>query len=252
MKILLTNDDGVEAPGLQALSESLDHVLGLRDLRSRCEVRVVAPNRCRSECGHSLEAKRPLLVEQVRDGWHCVDGTPVDCVRVALQAMNYPADLVISGINAGANLGVNLLVSGTFAAAREASLQGVPAMAVSHYRRPGVPKEWAHTPQWLEQTIGDFLDTAILFERNHSLGLAPLWNVNLPATEMPGDQVPPRVHCAVDRKPLDRQGRIGEDGSVQFELDFHARPRESGRDVDHCFSGSITVSHVDPHFGLGD
>ncbi|OYP34748.1 5'/3'-nucleotidase SurE [Rhodopirellula sp. MGV] len=251
MKILLTNDDGVDAPGLKALSECLQHTLRSRGSLEQCDVLVVAPNRCRSECGHSLESIRPLQVTEVSPRWHAVAGTPVDCVRVALQAMSFAPDVVFSGVNAGANLGINLLVSGTFAAAREAALQGVPAMAISHYRRPDVAKLWDHTPLWLEQTIGEFLDVAQGYDQRVPSLSAPLWNVNLPAIEPQSGWVPPRVECAVDRKPLDRAGVVGEDGTVHFELDFHARPRENGRDVDHCFSGAITLSKVDPHFGLG-
>ncbi|MCC9602618.1 5'/3'-nucleotidase SurE [Stieleria sp. JC731] len=251
MKILLTNDDGVHAPGLKALSESLHHVLSRRQLTDAADVLVVAPDRCRSECGHSLESLRPLRIEEVQAGWHAVAGTPVDCVRVALQAMDFTPDVVFSGVNAGANLGINLLVSGTFAAAREASLQGVPAMAISHYRRPDVPKLWDHAPRWLEETISEYLDVARAHSQDRS-DPAPLWNVNLPAVHPEPNVTPPRVYCGVDRKPIERTGVFNGDGSVQFQLDFHARPREDGRDVDRCFSGSITVSKVDPHFGLGD
>ena len=248
MKILLTNDDGVEAPGLAALASSVSHALEVHHPDRVCEILVVAPDRCRSECGHSIEPKRPLQINNVRPGWHAIDGTPVDCVRVAVQAMDFAPDVVFSGVNAGANLGVNLMVSGTFAAAREASLLGIPAMAISHYRRPDVPKTWDHTSHWLEDTLGEFLDRAIAHRRDQSSG--PLWNINLPATDPDPTKVPPRVYCDVDRKPLDRVGKVLDDGTIHFELDFHARPREKARDVEHCFSGSMTISKVDPHFGM--
>ncbi len=265
LNILLTNDDGIDAPGLLALRQSVE--LTMRRFRPDQPFRTVAvaPDRCRSECGHSIETSRPLTLKTVADDWHCVDGTPVDCIRVAIYALNFQPHVVFSGINAGANLGVNLMVSGTFAAAREASVLGLPAMAASHYRRPDVPKTWDHTPEWLAETMAEFLDRAVGGDanvRNGPLNSStqngstqdgstqcnpPLWNVNLPAVPPQDNSIPPRVRCDVDRRPLDRVGLLADDGQVRFELDYHARPREPGTDVDVCFSGQITISELNPH-----
>ncbi|MCA9135635.1 MAG: hypothetical protein KDB00_02720 [Planctomycetales bacterium] len=247
LNILLTNDDGIDAPGLAAMAESVSYAIGLRypDLPYRFV--AVAPDRCRSECGHSIESSRPLTLRTVREHWHSVNGTPVDCIRVAHYAMDFRPDVVFSGINAGANLGVNLMVSGTFAAAREASLLGIPAMAASHYRRPDIAKTWHHTPQWLAGTIGDFIAEVIDKRSTGTECAAPLWNVNLPAIVPDPLNVPAVVCCEVDRCPIDRVGAIGQDGDVRFELDFHARRREQGRDVQHCFDGRITVSKLGVH-----
>lgn len=244
LKILLTNDDGADAPGLQAMWDSVQNAL--RGLSISAEILVVAPDRCRSECGHSIETSRPLTISEVKENWHALDGTPVDCVRVAVHAMQFKPNLVLSGINAGANLGVNLMVSGTFAAAREANVFGLPSMAISHYRHPDVPKNWAHTPEWLEKTLSEFIGVS---QQPQTVNQAPLWNVNLPAVHPESGVIPERVICDIDRRPLERFGSINEKNEVHFELDFHNRPRESGRDVAHCFNGYITVSKLDSHQG---
>lgn len=240
LKILLTNDDGIDAPGLQSLYAAVRSCFG-----QAVDVTVVAPDRGRSECGHSVTSGRPLGFQHVRQGWIAVDGTPVDCVRAALTSLAPDAAMVISGVNSGANLGVDLLVSGTFAAAREAALHGVAAMAVSHYRRPELPVTWDHVPGWLEPTMQEF--TRALANWNGAVhGL--LWNVNLPAID-PTAPRPPQVHCAVDRLPLLRTAHsVGT--QLHLQSDFHGRPREQGSDVHHCFAGQITISELTPHLGL--
>ena len=236
MRILLTNDDGIDAPGLRALWESIRHAFGAENI----DVTVVAPDRQRSECGHSVTNHRPLKIDQTETDWYAVDGTPVDCIRVALGAIITSPTMVLSGINCGANLGVDLLSSGTFAAAREAAVHRIPAMAVSHYRRSDVVRSWDHTPRWLASTLVEF-QTKI---SNRSSGEL-LWNVNLPAID-PASDPPPRQRCLVDPCPLERQAIRGDD-SVRFASDFHARPREQGSDIDRCFSGALTISELNPH-----
>ncbi|WP_146514145.1 5'/3'-nucleotidase SurE [Rubripirellula amarantea] len=268
VKFLLTNDDGIEAPGLASLYESLR-----RHLTSDDSVIVVAPDQCRSECGHSVTTGRSLtltprpdvatLVEEQRSQqgfpnkatnghstipsqWYSIDGTPVDCIRVALATMASDVDAVFSGINAGANLGACLLVSGTFAAAREAAFQGLPAMAVSQLRHPDVPQNWDHAPEWLQSIIATFkrnLDDTTSQKR--------LWNVNLPALAE-STPIPPTIQCDVDQNPIPRRVELGalhsEKSSagnpVRFELDFHGRPHAKDTDIHHCFRGAITVSHL--------
>ncbi|NNE00674.1 MAG: 5'/3'-nucleotidase SurE [Pirellulaceae bacterium] len=236
MRILITNDDGIDAPGLQALWKTVHHALADRSP----QVVVVAPDRCRSECGHSVTAARPLRLREVSPGWYSLDGTPVDCVRVALTTVMPGPTLTLSGINAGANLGVNLMVSGTFAAAREAAVHQIPAMAVSHYRRPDVPRTWDHTPQWVEATLREFVAKIDADPTSH-----PLWNVNLPAID-PTGKTPSVRWCDVDRCPITRTATQDAE-HVSFDLDFHGRPRKEGTDVDCCFSGYLTISEVSPH-----
>ena len=244
MRVLLTNDDGIEADGLLALHKSVQHCFD-----NEVEIMVVAPDRGRSECGHSVTTGRALKIEDVRPGWLAVDGTPVDCVRAAFGTLQQGFDLVISGVNAGANLGVDLLVSGTFAAAREAAMHGVPAMAISHYRHPDIPKTWEHVPQWVADTMRDFRKKAA--ERK-ACGQADtqtmLWNVNLPAIR-PDADTPPVVRCGVDTSPMIRQPVL-EGNFLRFTADFHARPRNPKMDVDLCFNGHMTISEFSQPFLL--
>ncbi|CZG59421.1 TPA: 5'/3'-nucleotidase SurE [Legionella pneumophila] len=123
MKILVSNDDGVLAPGIKILANELS-ALG--------EVKVVAPDRNRSGASNSLTLTQPLRVKQLDNGYYSVDGTPTDCVHLALTGFLEPmADIVVSGINEGANLGDDVLYSGTVAAAMEGRYLGLPAIAIS-------------------------------------------------------------------------------------------------------------------------
>ncbi|WP_006787474.1 5'/3'-nucleotidase SurE [Thiorhodospira sibirica] len=123
MRILLSNDDGVHAPGLQCLAKTLATV---------AEIAVVAPDRDRSGASNSLTLSRPLRAITLENGDIRVDGTPTDCVHLAITGLlDKEPDMVISGINAGANLGDDVLYSGTVAAAMEGRFLGLPAIAVS-------------------------------------------------------------------------------------------------------------------------
>jgi len=131
MRILLSNDDGYFAPGLAALHEALSP-LG--------EITVVAPERDRSGASNSLTLDRPLSLYRAGNGFYYVNGTPTDCVHMAVTGLlDIEPDIVVSGINAGSNMGDDTLYSGTVAAATEGYLLGVPAIAVSL-----VGKEYAH------------------------------------------------------------------------------------------------------------
>lgn len=124
MHILIANDDGLHAPGIRLLSERL--------VEHSDRVTVVAPDRDRSGASNSLTLDRPIRVEKERDGVFKVYGTPTDCVHVAITGLlGDEPDMVVSGINAGANLGDDVLYSGTVAAAMEGRFLGLPAMAVS-------------------------------------------------------------------------------------------------------------------------
>ena len=123
MHIMVTNDDGIHAPGILALAAAL-HEIG--------DVTVVAPDRERSAAGHSLTLHSPLRVVKLNDGFFSVDGTPTDCVNMGIHnLLPFRPDLVISGINHGSNLGDDITYSGTVAAAIEATLMGIPAIAIS-------------------------------------------------------------------------------------------------------------------------
>src|SRR5246127_3895668 len=134
MRILLTNDDGIYAPGLRALR---------KELQKLGEVLVVAPATEQSAVGHSITLLTPLVVQEVRDeqkqlmGW-AVEGRPADCVKLALvELLKEPPDLVVSGLNAGSNAGINVLYSGTVAAAIEGAFFRRTSIAVSlEYTKP--------------------------------------------------------------------------------------------------------------------
>jgi len=123
MRILLSNDDGYQAPGLAYLAQAVATV---------ATIDVVAPDRDRSGASNSLTLGYPLRVRETENGFYCVDGTPTDCVHLAITGLlDQEPDLVISGINRGANLGDDVIYSGTVAAAMEGRFLGLPAMAVS-------------------------------------------------------------------------------------------------------------------------
>ena len=130
-RILVTNDDGVHSDGIHALATALHH-LG--------EVTIVAPNIEASAIGHAMTLRRPLRMERLRERVYEVDGTPTDCVNIAVTQVYAPSstpDLVVSGINKGYNLGDDVTYSGTVAGALEGSLLGIPSIAVSLARTRG-------------------------------------------------------------------------------------------------------------------
>src|SRR3954447_23311982 len=139
--ILLTNDDGITAPGLVAM---------YRQLVDMGEIHVVAPETVQSAMGHGITLSQPLLTSRVEVEnafvGTAVAGSPADCVKLAIsQLLPRQPDLVISGINSGANVGINVIYSGTVAAAIEAAFLGLPAIAVSLYLKRDVPPDYART-----------------------------------------------------------------------------------------------------------
>ena len=223
--LLLTNDDGVDAPGLTALVEATRGLAGCR---------VLAPVGPQSGCGHVVTNHRPIAVVERPDGRVSVDGTPADCVRVALHRHGGELAWVLSGINAGGNLGADLHHSGTVAAVREAALHGVPGIAFSHYLARGRTADWTRAAGWASAVIRD------LMARPPGPGM--FWNVNLPHLE-PGGPDPEVVFCPVDPSPLPLAYREGSEGLV-YCGDYQARPRQAGGDVAVCFGGRIAVSRV--------
>lgn len=135
-RILISNDDGIESHGIKALEKIA------RDLTD--DVWVVAPEQEQSGASHSLTTRRPLRMREVARQRYMVDGTPTDCVLIAVKRLlrDRPPDLVLSGINAGSNIGEDLTYSGTVAAAMEATLLGIPAMALSQEYRDGQGLPW--------------------------------------------------------------------------------------------------------------
>lgn len=171
MTLVLTNDDGIDAPGIQALREALaDHPTW-----------VVAPDRHLSGCSHQMNRGGPIALDQREERTFAIGGTPADCTRVALSYLCPEATWVLSGINAGGNLGADLYVSGTVAAVREAALLRVPGIAISHYIHQRQPIDWALATQMAAQVIQTLMA--------QSLPAGCFWNVNLPHLR-PGDPPP--------------------------------------------------------------
>ena len=226
MHLLLTNDDGIDAAGLAALRAAAE-TLG--------KPLTVAPAQCHSGGGHQVTTHGPLRVSRRDEVSFVIDGTPADCVRVALDRLARQTEWVLAGINHGGNLGADLYMSGTAAAVREGVLHGIPGIAVSHYHRKGIdPLNWPRSTQWLIPIIRE------LTLRPWTPGT--FWNVNLPhlanRRRRSGE-----VYCPIDPSPLpvsyETQGDL-----LTYNGNYHQRTRQPGSDVDHCFSGRIAVSLV--------
>jgi len=227
MRLLLTNDDGILAPGLAALYHAL------ADLGS---VDVVAPEGCQSACGHGVTVRAPLTVKRVHldggfHGWS-VDGRPADCVKLALlELLEQRPDFVLSGINAGANTGINVLYSGTVAGAMEAACVGVPAMAVSLQRSTELD---FHKAARIARAL--FMHLA---ESPPPPGTC--LNVNIPALDAgwpQGVRVCPQGVVLMD-EVYTRQA--GPDGQLVYTLDGRM-PAEHGSD--HCDQAGIAERYV--------
>jgi 5'-nucleotidase len=225
LTLVLTNDDGVDAPGMSALVAATS-ALGA--------CRVIAPSGPYSGCSHAVTTDGPLKVDERPDGRVAVEGSPADCVRLALHHLEPSLSWVVSGINAGGNLGTDVFHSGTVAAAREAVIHGRPGLAVSHYIARGRSIDWGCAARWASRVIADL--TARPWEPG------TLWNVNLPHPE-PGAPEPEVVFCPLDLSPLPLDYRAEDGGRVvRYAGVYQSRTRVPGADVDQCFRGRIVVT----------
>lgn len=227
LPIVLTNDDGFEAEGLQSLAAALEQELGVAPY-------IVAPNRCYSGAGQQVTMTAPLRVEQRGPRAWAVDGAPADCARLAITQLVPGCRLVLSGINHGGNMGHDIYVSGTVGAAREAALLGVHAVALSHYFRPGLPVNWLQAAAWAMAALKtlSWPDT----------GRATLWNINLPHVDASVVEAPAIQRCTPCSQALPIAYTYRE-GAYYYEGGrYHTREREPGSDVDICFGGAIAVS----------
>ena len=222
MKIVVTNDDGIDAPGLAALQKVAGRF---------AEVYVVAPAEEHSAGGHRVTVKGQIRVEPLSRTRFRVHGTPADCVRLALTELVPDAAWVIAGINEGGNLGADVYMSGTVAAAREAALLGTGAVALSHYVRRAMPLDWAMAESRTEMVLGRLLAMA------QSAGV--YWNVNLPHVV---GSVAWR-ECPLDPSPMNVGYRRDGDAYV-YSGSYQDRPRLAGSDVEACFGGAITVTRL--------
>lgn len=219
MKILISNDDGYQAPGIVALYEALKDI---------AEVDVIAPEQNNSAKSNALTLHSPLYVTRASNGFRYVNGTPADCVHIALTGLlGYRPDLVVSGINNGANMGDDTIYSGTVGAAMEGYLFGIPAIAFSQ-----VDKNWGH----LESAARKARELVLQMSQQHLVGSSPwLLNVNIP--NLAYDDISHVKLCRLGRRHAaeavitqvsprgDTMYWIGAAGPVKDEAegtDFHA------------------------------
>ena len=228
MRILITNDDGIFSEGLKLLAEALGTL---------AEVIVVAPDREQSASSHSLTVNRPLRMQRVRKHWYAVDGTPTDCVNLAVQGLlkEAPPDLVVSGVNFGLNLGGDVTYSGTVSAAFEASMHRLPGIAFSQEVGEGFSFDAA--AELARRMI------AVLIENELPSDL--LLNVNLPSGRERGvrwTRLGKRTYRQTVVEKLDPRGRkyYWIAGTPDWE-------EESGTDYHALISGyvSVTPLHLD-------
>lgn len=242
MKILISNDDGILAPGLIALYDAVADM---------GEVSVVAPDSPQSASGHSITLTHPLTVQQIRvEGQRSfvgasVDGRPADCVRLALKALlPQPPDLVLSGINAGANAGINVFYSGTVAAAVEAAMCGIPAVAFSAGMAGG-PVDFARIAKLCRWVLDKLL-------AGRGLRKGDLINVNIPSNK-PGWPLGVRVSRQSTSGLDDSYVKcFEENGKISYKLsdDYDFAHKHNQTDVHGLGEGYITITPL--RFDLTD
>jgi len=226
MKIVVTNDDGIDAPGIIALQKAIDS----RGM-------VIAPKLHHSGCGHQVTTHQPIHSEGRSPLEYAISGTPTDCVRLALAHFCPEATVVISGINAGGNLGVDVYISGTVAAAREAAIHGLKGIAISQYIKKGLAIDWGLSAKLAMVVLEDLL--------HRPTEPSTFWNVNLP--HLTADDPPPSlIFCPPSTHPLPL--KYLQDGEYfSYAGEYGKRERDPGTDVDVCFSDNIAVTQLHLH-----
>lgn len=228
MRILLTNDDGIDAAGLDTLHLVL-HAFGT--------VTVVAPAVGMSGCSHRA-TEGTFRVSRIEERRFAVEGTPVDCVRVALQLFPDEFDIVFAGINNGSNLGADVYHSGTIAAVREGSLRGLPGIAFSHYRnRHLTENDWRRAGEWAAAAIPTLLGVP-----RPEPGF---WNVNFPCPPEDSSAIPELATCPLEMAPLPASYLV-EGDQFHYQGRYAHRGRSKGSDVDACFSGKTSITYIIP------
>lgn len=228
--ILISNDDGYDAPGIRALVDSLLPI---------AHVVVAAPQTQESGVGHAITYREPIMVRDIADPrgvrWYAIGAHPATCVRLALTTLlASPPDLVVSGINSGDNIGVSAWVSGTVAAAREGPLHGVPGIAVS--TNPAGPGDYAYTAGVVRTLIQHLRDKRLL-------GPSMLLNVNVPsggAAAVRGVRVA-RMSLAMGTERYER--RVSPRGAVYYWDDWRAPQNDvtAGTDLDWFTRGYVAI-----------
>ena len=228
MGLVLTNDDGFGAPGIQALLKAV------KDSAISSQVIIAAPQGQFSGFGHQITTSRPLTLERRSENAYAIAGTPADCVRLSTSHIFPEVTWVLSGINAGGNMGVDSYISGTVAAVREAAIHGIKGIAISQYKNTSLEFDWNQSAKWTAKVLADLCD--------RPLPSGSFWNVNLPHL-IPESEEPEVVFCRPCNKPLPINFRI-EDDKFYYTGDYSKRERTPGSDVDICFSGKIAVTQL--------
>jgi 5'-nucleotidase len=229
MRILVCNDDGIEAPGLARLAKVAN--------RLSHDVWVVAPDGKRTAAGASLTVARPLTMQRLRPGWYSCSGTPADCVVGAMTWLFAEAakpDLVLAGINDGRNVAEDLAYSGTLGIAREASFWGIPAIGFSRVKNPHLSDK---DESWLEGLI------ASLWQTRSDWAMEGHWlSVNLP-TSLPAAIRQPRI----GRDKIARRAEILEsdgDRTVIIVPRGREHASRSGDENEAIDSGAVTINRL--------
>jgi 5'-nucleotidase len=252
MKVLLTNDDGIQATGLNALRRALLEVPGV-------ELDVIAPDANRSATARSITTRTPLWVEEIHfaDGTvgYATDGTPVDCVRFAsLGLLGSLPDLIVSGINHGANLGDDITYSGTVAAALEGAVLGIPAIAVSQQSKKR-EMDFRFGKDFAFDVAAVFTARLVAKIDDHPISAGTLLNVNCPAlamNELAGATVT-RLGKRVYRDKLELQEEDGTGRPRRRYRIYGMEPtyrQEEGTDFAAIDADMISVTPL--HFELTD
>ena len=248
MKVLLTNDDGIQASGLHALRRALLEIPGV-------ELAVIAPDSNRSATARSITTRRPLWVEEVEFGdgtsGFATDGTPVDCVRFAtLGLIEFQPQLIVSGINHGSNLGDDITYSGTVAAALEGVVLGIPAIAVSQQAdRAGLG--YHHEGRFNFDAVAAFAARIVEELDDFPLPQETLLNINAPAVE---EQRGAKVTSLGKRRyndqlELEEEEPTGRKRYRIYGMEPGYEPQE-GTDLTAIHEGFISVTPI--HFDLTD
>ncbi|MEL6579152.1 MAG: 5'/3'-nucleotidase SurE [Cyanobacteria bacterium J06621_12] len=223
MTIILTNDDGIDAPGIRALQQAVSE-----------STTIVAPNQQYSGCGHQVTTYSGMKLEKRSPTEYALAGTPADCTRLAIKNIAPNTKLVLAGINPGGNLGTDVYVSGTVAAVREAAIHGVPGIAISHWIKQPLKIDWSVATRWTTRVLEDLL--------SRPLPPGSFWNVNLPHLE-PEQPEPKIILCEPSIAPLPADYRV-EGDMFYYEGEYATRDRTPGTDVDICFGGNIAVTVI--------
>jgi 5'-nucleotidase len=231
--IILTNDDGIGAPGILALEQAVKQALATRSSLGS-NFAIVAPAEQQSGCGHQVTTHAPIALTQQSEHAWAIGGTPADCTRVALWHLYPQTQWVLSGINAGGNMGSDVYISGTVAAVREAALHRIPAIAFSHYRNGKQAYDWERATAWTTKLLLD------LMARPYELGT--YWNINLPHL-FPDAPEPAIVFCLPCTQPLPVVFQV-DGAQLTYCAKYGDRQRDANADVAVCLGGNIAVTQL--------